>query len=527
MVLGIGVTVAVVAAGVGGALATRERPADPGGPATPGTSAVRTPAPTPSATPVPRGAGDLDVARVLEHLGALQDAADAHGGTRATGHPGYDASVAYVLDTLRAAGYAPVVERVPTPALRDDAELSLVAPTARPLVRGREFRGNQLLSPVAASVTGPVVPVDLGLDDAAPVTSGCEAADYAGLPAEAVALTRRGGCHPLEKARLAYEAGAVGLLVMNDGAEGHEPPFVVDGNGDGTAIPVMTLAYTTGVELATTDAARATMVQPGGYEQLMAVNVLVETAGDPDRVVVVGAHLDGAPAGPGINDNGTGAAALLALAERLAGADPGATVRLAWWGAEEDGLLGSTGHVAGLDDAERGRVVAYLNADMLGSPNGHLGVLDGDGSVAPGAVPLPPGSAQVEQVLQALLAGAGVPYEEAVVDGASDYVPFAHAGIPVGGVQTGSWQGKTEDQVERFGGVAGVPLDPCYHEACDSLTPPAPGARPAVLAELAAVRHLVGNVDVGLLDLAADLVAEATLRLAADPSLVALDAPTG
>ncbi|MGH3660224.1 MAG: M28 family peptidase, partial [Micromonosporaceae bacterium] len=52
-------------------------------------------------------------------------------------------------------------------------------------------------------------------------------------------------------------------------------------------------------------------------------NVIAQTrTGSPDRVVMAGAHLDSVPAGPGINDNGSGVAALLEIAVRLGGSPP-------------------------------------------------------------------------------------------------------------------------------------------------------------------------------------------------------------
>ena len=66
-----------------------------------------------------------------------------------------------------------------------------------------------------------------------------------------------------------------------------------------------------------------------------------------------------------------------ALSERVA--VPITSIRLAFWAAEETGIHGSTHYVTGLSDQERARIVAYLNADMLASPNGYAGVYDGVG----------------------------------------------------------------------------------------------------------------------------------------------------
>ena len=81
-------------------------------------------------------------------------------------------------------------------------------------------------------------------------------------------------------------------------------------------------------------------------EDRFSENVIAEKEGvNDDNVVMAGAHLDSVPAGPGINDNGSGSAALLEIAQNLANHRPHNTLRFAWWGAEELGLLGSTAWV--------------------------------------------------------------------------------------------------------------------------------------------------------------------------------------
>jgi aminopeptidase S len=165
--------------------------------------------------------------------------------------------------------------------------------------------------------------------------------------------------------------------------------------------------------------------------------VIAETAGPSGgRVVMAGGHLDSVPAGPGINDNGSGVAALLELADALGGRAPGARVRLAFWGAEELGLFGSRRYVARLDREARDRIVAYLNLDMVGSPEPTRGVYS---DTDPG----------IERLLRRLV-GPDAEQESA---GASDHAPFERAGIRVGGLFTG----------------AGRPHDLCYHRACDDL----------------------------------------------------------
>ena len=116
--------------------------------------------------------------------------------------------------------------------------------------------------------------------------------------------------------------------------------------------------------------------------------------GDPDNVVMVGAHLDSVNAGPGIQDNGSGSAAILEVAEQMAKVKPTNTLRFAWWGAEESGLVGSSDYVAGLSSEELDQIALYLNFDMIGSPNYVFFIYDGDDSDGVGAGPGPDGSAQ-------------------------------------------------------------------------------------------------------------------------------------
>ncbi len=119
--------------------------------------------------------------------------------------------------------------------------------------------------------------------------------------------------------------------------------------------------------------------------------------GRDDNVVMLGAHLDGVEEGPGINDNGTGSAAILEVAVQLAKSHSPHhnTVRFAWWGAEELGLIGSTAYVEELatQEGELDRIATYLNYDMVGSPNYIIGVYDADQSTypAPTGVPIPEG----------------------------------------------------------------------------------------------------------------------------------------
>src|SRR5215210_3408325 len=87
--------------------------------------------PSIAAEGAPRELPRIDAVRIRTHLVALQRIADANGGTRSTGTAGYDASVRYVADELRNAGYAPTLHRFTTVLYRE-----LRPPDVRLVVQG-------------------------------------------------------------------------------------------------------------------------------------------------------------------------------------------------------------------------------------------------------------------------------------------------------------------------------------------------------------------------------------------------------
>jgi Zn-dependent M28 family amino/carboxypeptidase len=220
-------------------------------------------------------------------------------------------------------------------------------------------------------------------------------------------------------------------------------------------------------------AAGAALAQPGStalvaVEELISHNVIAEKAGlDPDNIVMAGAHLDSVPEGPGINDNGSGSAALLEIAENLSGHVPQNTLRFAWWGAEEVGLQGSTAWVAQQSEDELDDIALYMNFDMVGSPNFIYMVYDADESSFEAPVPVPEGSIDIEDTFETYFSTAGIPYDDTEFSGRSDYQAFIEADIPSSGLFTGAEEVKTPEQAAIWGGTAGAQFDPCYHLLCD------------------------------------------------------------
>jgi Zn-dependent M28 family amino/carboxypeptidase len=205
-------------------------------------------------------------------------------------------------------------------------------------------------------------------------------------------------------------------------------------------------------------------------ESTTTFNVLADTpTGRVDRTVVVGAHLDSVFEGPGINDNGSGSSAILETALQMAelGIQPRNRVRFAFWGGEEDGLIGSEFYVSQLNARAIKQHAVNLNFDMVGSPNFVRFVYDGDGSAF--GVAGPNGSARVERVFLDYFASQGLATEPTEFDGRSDYFAFINNGIPAGGLFTGAEGIKTAEEAAVYGGTAGTAYDPCYHQACDTI----------------------------------------------------------
>ena len=411
---------------------------------------------------------------VREHQRAFQAIADANGGNRFSGLPGHDASVAYVVERLEAAGYDPVVQPFDYLAFDElgPSALQQVAPNAVTYVQGVDFGVVTQSDP--GDVTAAVTAVDLQLGLGNTSTSGCEATDFAGFPVGNIALLQRGTCTFELKAENAAAAGAVGIVIFNQGnastPDRQGIPAVTLSANNTSGIPVIGTTYPLGETLSslTLQGLRMRVFANTIREIKTTYNVLAETsAGNDANVVMVGAHLDSVLQGPGINDNGSGSAAILEVAEQMRKVEPVNTVRFAWWGAEESSLVGSTFYVNNLTQAERDAIALYLNFDMIGSPNYVRFVYDGSGDIGPAG---PAGSAAIEALFVDFYASRGLASTPTAFDGRSDYGPFIApaVGIPAGGLFTGAEGIKTAGQAAVYGGTAGQQYDPCYHQACDT-----------------------------------------------------------
>ena len=408
---------------------------------------------------------------IREHQAALQAIADVNGATRASGTPGFDRSAEYIAGRATAAGYAVTLQEFSFPFYRVLAPsvFERVSPDGETYTEGSAADYTPMTYSGSGDVTASTSHVTANTGGA-----GCSVDNFAGFPAGNIALIQRGTCPFATKATNAQNAGAAAVVIYSHiagplngtlGAPGYNIPVI----GTTNAIGVETVALlssgpvTLHVKTSTESENRTTR------------NVIAETpGGDPNRVVVVGAHLDSVIAGPGSNDNGSGSATILEIAENFAAQAREARnkVRFIWFGAEELGLLGSRHYVRNLSADQQAQIELMLNFDMVGSPNFVRFVYDGDNSavpVGPGAAAGPPGSGEIERVFADYFAAQGLASEATAFSGRSDYGPFIAAGvnIPAGGLFTGAEGIKTAAQAAVYGGTAGAPYDPCYHQACD------------------------------------------------------------
>lgn len=432
----------------------------------------------PSLTPIeqfPDLAFDADQGRLEAHLEALLAIAEEHGGVRTAGTPGYEASVDYVAAELQAIGFEVETPEEPFTAFSETAP-------GRLEVGDATFDGPDELRALVYSASGDVTgPIAL-LDD-----SGCDAEHFAGVPDGAIVVTSVGGCLRRDQVTNADAAGAAAILmVYPDRGPGEilRPTLL---SPDGIDIPAASVTRQAGDALRAAEGEEARLVVETARDPATLRNVVAEL-GNGDRVVMAGGHLDSVLDGPGINDNGSGVAALLEIARGAAqvGVPDGTTLRLGFWGAEEFGILGSTAYVEGLTDADRTAVVAYLNLDMVGSPNGGTFIYADGGA--------PRGSGTVTIDYEVWFENRGLPIERLDLGGGSDHFAFARAGIPIGGLFAGASEEMTDAQAHHFDATAGEAMDACYHLPCDD----------------------VGNVDLERAATFADATLAVALRLAAE-----------
>lgn len=218
-------------------------------------------------------------------------------------------------------------------------------------------------------------------------------------------------------------------------------------------------------------------------EKTVGHNVVIEVAGkSKDTAIIVGAHYDSVKMGPGINDNGSGVAVLLALLAEARHQQPEHTLYFTFWDSEEVGVAGSQAFVQQLTSQQLKGIQAYINVDMVGTKQPNIMIADGDHSSVDDleklaqaqnlpkadiqpmldglrALPKHPKDKILEQHLRTHFAAQGLTIKDDLSTlTASDTAAFLGK-VPVTSIILFNEQMKGNE----------LEFAPCYHKACDRI----------------------------------------------------------
>ena len=405
-----------------------------------------------------------------QHMLAFEQIAIANPGpdghpSRNIGEPGYLASAQYVMAKMAAAGYAVQLQQYTVPYFNYTAMayFNRTSPAAASFALRADW--NPATYSGSGTPTAPVQPVGTQAFPAPNnngTNSGCSAADFSGFVAGRIALVERGGCSYYTKVVNAANAGAAGVIIFNDGSSNHTGAFRGSINPYvPVSIPVAMSSYQIGLDLRNEyNAAQnptvhldvRTLHDPYRADY----NVIADSPyGDPNRVVVVEGHLD-AIYGEGMLDSASGSATMLEVGLKMAHTKARNHLRYVWFGGEELGLYGSDHYVFDLSDAEAGKIVFDMDADVTATPNYVTAIADPSNSF--NAADFPAGVNSASQVgtnyFREYFDGNGLPYMVWSNDG-TDSWNFAWRGIPNTGILTGQDCCKGQAEVNLFGGTLG------------------------------------------------------------------------
>ncbi|KAJ2372991.1 hypothetical protein H4S02_009011 [Coemansia sp. RSA 2611] len=420
----------------------------------------------------------LSTDRIRDHLAQFLDIANKHNSSRSVTN-GHAASAEYVVSQLKAHGDCDIYKQSfvsPVWTVHKAPRLSVKAPVQIDYLHETDFQvmryGGQ-----GATIEGARVAI---------VGDGC-VVDRVGDVDGKIAVARPStSCSLFEAAFMLEQKGASAVVFVRS-ARFKAPSaarvrFADWKEGDPLmTIPVLSVTHSVGQLLQTAPASklRIDIETSTSIDVVKTFNVLcVGRSGDAHSTVVVGSHLDSVAAGPGINDNGSGSASTLEIQLTLARIKfrPHNRLVFAWWGAEEDGLLGSRHFARELAHGWKNRwagdvgvrwedIALDLNFDMLASPN-YIALVH-NGTDAPANARA--GSRRIQRVFEDYFVRHDYPYEITDMLAGSDFVPFVQNGVPAGGVLTGAGELKSIAERSSHGGLANAALDTCYHRDCDTL----------------------------------------------------------
>ena len=401
--------------------------------------------------------GSIQTANLRENLLSFQTIATENNGNRAVGTSGYNASVAYVVETLRKFADCEIsLQPFTISNWVNNAPASFAELTPTPQV----FTDFKILDYSGSGTVTGQVSLPSGNEN------GCSAGDWTNFTSGDIALVVRGDCSFGVKTQLAQTAGASAVLIFNSDNSGSFSGTL----GASQQLIVFGISRQIADHLIADPTIVVQLIADTSVIQTPTVNVLCTSQqGDPSATIVIGSHLDSVPAGPGINDNGSGSSVNLQLAIQSYrnAITLNNRVIFAWWAAEEKGLLGSSYFVQQAKaDGSLNNIALNLNYDMLGSPNGIRQVLNGAAAQDPA---IRPASAVIQDIYEKFFNLNHYPYEMKQFNGRSDYGPFISNGVPAGGLATGAEVIKNATERTIFGGLCNAPFDPCYHQSCDTI----------------------------------------------------------
>ncbi|KAK7427156.1 hypothetical protein QQZ08_006269 [Neonectria magnoliae] len=389
--------------------------------------------------------GDIKKSKLKTTLSDLNKIANKNGGNRAFGLSGYKASLDYILNQVEGK-YGKYLDTFVQPfnhTFEQTRDIWVRGPD------GEDVYVVTLMYNTATPVPDGVTAELIAVPDDVERGSGCFKDQWDGIDATGkIALVLRGTCAISDKLKLAKAHGALAVVLINQTPGDSIGGATLGAENLGLLVPVGVIRNAVGVEwqkrIAAGETLEVTLLVDSVNDIRETWNIISETKeGDPNNVVVLGAHLDSVQAGPGINDDGSGTAAILEIAKSFT-KYKGYTnkVRFAWWGAEESGLVGSLYYGSQLTAGEADKIRFYFNYDMIGSPNPIYAVYANNDADKVGG-----------DIIFNWLRKKGKDAQYSEFGSSSDYVAFLELGIPSSGIFTGA------DPV----------TDPCYHLACDTL----------------------------------------------------------
>ncbi|CAF3566689.1 unnamed protein product [Rotaria socialis] len=444
-------------------------------------------------------AESIRIDEVMTYLNELQHIATAFNGTRAVNTPGFNSTLDYIVNYLTANTNYKVNKNFFY--MRD---FSLANnPVLISSINGVKKNYTYSTNLSTAEFYHVKFSISANFSKGVPLTlvpnGGCTDDDWRKAkppPQGRVVLVERGICFFYDKAVIAAKYKVAAILFFNDGLapDRFSPEEVV--LAEENALPALFLSHAAGEALAnaaldlSSNANVQLFIDVKDLPDFPVGNICADTpTGDPTQTIVIGSHSDSVTEGAGINDNGSGSAANLALAVTLARLFRSPAypkykyrVRFCWWGAEEEGLVGSVYHVIqALSSTVVGErfsdYLVNLNYDMLGSPNYIFGIYDGRTVRNDTPTEALSGSNKITALFRDWFVRHKLPWDYTGFDDRSDYFPFLAGGIVAGGLFSGADDVKTQQERDRYdemlgqgaGGIAGIIHDPCYHKECDTI----------------------------------------------------------